>query len=546
MDKYEYNLKLEEINKLVENENYEDAAKIADTVDWRRVRNARTLCMISEIYEANDRLEESKTILMRAYRRSQIGRVVLYRLTEVAIKMKEFDDAVEYYSEFVNAAPNDNSRYVLKYKIYRGRGSSLADQIAILEEYKEKEYTEKWAYELAKLYYKAGENEKCVESCDDLVLWFRQGKYVIKALELKQKLTPLTPVQQAIYDHKDDHLETKADLVEASVELEKIITEKMPTSEEEAITDNIITETQREIAQAVTQHAAEAEAEAEADREKDENWRYNSGPVGIQTGNNPLSHTQVYGEAMNTAEPQIPIPPQVSLEPQIPIQPQVSLESQVPLQPQVPVESQIPVAQQMSVKAEGPVFNVEDLQKELADNMRELVSGMTRTESEEGIIEPMNDNPFFDEESQDEPVNTQSSIVFEDESVDHMSIDDVMTAMAAETAVAESDKEKEEQLSQKPDLPEEQEASLGLTQPEAAVGQEPAPETTGSQGMAPVAAVVQEPTPETTASQGMTPTEAAGQGQVGQEPVPEELAAASPNTGQPINSSSVPTGKTIN
>lgn len=203
LDKYEYSLKLDEIKKLVTSGNYEEAVKVADTVEWKRVRNTRTLCMVSEIYEANDRLEDSKEILLRAYRRSQTTRTILFRLTEVAIKMKEFDEAVEYYSEFVNAAPNDTSRYILKYEIYKGRGSSLEDQISILEEYKEAEYTEQWGYELAKLYYQAGEKQKCIESCDDLVLWFRQGKYVIKALELKRSLTDLTPVQQAIYDHRD-------------------------------------------------------------------------------------------------------------------------------------------------------------------------------------------------------------------------------------------------------------------------------------------------------------------------------------------------------
>ena len=264
MDKYEYSLKLEEINRLVENDNYEDAARIADTVDWKRVRNVRTLCMVSEIYEANGRLEDSKAVLMRAYRRSQMGRMILYRLTEVAIKMKEFDEAIEYYSEFVDIAPNDNSRYVLKYKIYRGRGSKIQDQIAILEDYKEKEYTEKWAYELANLYYKAGEYEKCVEECDDLVLWFRQGKYVIRALELKRKLAPLSAEQQMIYDHRNEHVPNKAELVEAVVPgLEKVITESMPTSEEEAITDNIITEAQRELAQAVAQHTAEVQEEVQ-------------------------------------------------------------------------------------------------------------------------------------------------------------------------------------------------------------------------------------------------------------------------------------------
>ncbi len=355
MDKYEYSLKLEEINRLVENDNYEDAARIADTVDWKRVRNVRTLCMVSEIYEANGRLEDSKAVLMRAYRRSQMGRMILYRLTEVAIKMKEFDEAIEYYSEFVDIAPNDNSRYVLKYKIYRGRGSKIQDQIAILEDYKEKEYTEKWAYELANLYYKAGEYEKCVEECDDLVLWFRQGKYVIRALELKRKLAPLSAEQQMIYDHRNEHVPNKAELVEAVVPgLEKVITESMPTSEEEAITDNIITEAQRELAQAVAQHTAEVQEEVQ--------------------------------------------------------------ETAVPAGSRMDTEGK----EEPETVSQEPVFDVEDLQRELANSMREIVSGMTRKESEEGVIEPMNDKPFHEEKASVEPEKPQ------------VNIDDVLTAMAVE------------------------------------------------------------------------------------------------------------------
>lgn len=406
MDKYEYNLKLEEINKLVENGNYEDAAVIADTIDWKRVRNARTLCMVSEIYEANDRMEDSKAVLMRAYRRSQIGRMILYRLTEVAIKMGEFDEAIEYYSEFVDNAPNDNSRYVLKYKIYKGRGSSLQDQISILEDYKEREYTEKWAYELANLYYKAGEDQKCIEECDDLILWFRQGDYVVKALELKSRLTTLSPEQQAIYEHRHEYVPNKAEMVEAAVpELEKIITETMPTSEEEAITDNIITETQRELAQAVTQHAAEAQAEKEV---QDESWRYHTGPEGGVS----LSNTKEIGEEAAAVQP------------------------------------------------EAPAFNVEDLQRELANSMREIVSGMTRKESDEGIIEPMNDKPFHEESVQEEPEKQPEDAVEEEKP--QMNIDDVLTAMAAEQTaaataeqVSQEDLQRQEEQPQKPETPEQ-------------------------------------------------------------------------------------------
>lgn len=268
MDKYEYNLKLEEITRLVEQENYEDAVDIADTIDWRRVRNVRTLCMVSEIYEANGRLEDSRDILLRAYRKSQAVRSILFRLTEISIKLREFDDAADYYSEFVSAAPHDNSRYLLKYMIYKGRGASLEDQIEILEEYNQKEYTEKYAYEIAKLYYRAGNMEKCVDACDDLVLWFRQGKYVIRALELKQKITELTPVQQAIYDNRNEATMPKAEMVEAvAPDLEKVLMENVPDTTKEVITDDVISVTAKEIAQSVAEHTAAGTREEEADAE---------------------------------------------------------------------------------------------------------------------------------------------------------------------------------------------------------------------------------------------------------------------------------------
>ena len=258
MDKYEYNLKLEEITKLADQGYYEDAADIIDTIDWRRVRNVRTLCMISEIYEEVGRLQDSKALLLRAYRKSQAVRNILFHLTEISVKLREFDDAAEFYSEFVEAAPHDNSRYLLKYMIYRGRGAAIEDQIEILEEYNQKEYTEKYAYELAKLYYRAGQKEKCVDACDDLVVWFRQGKYVIRALELKQRIKALTPVQQAIYDNRNEATMPKAEMVEnVAPDLEKAILENMPESSKEVITDDVISVTEKEIAQSVAEHTAE-------------------------------------------------------------------------------------------------------------------------------------------------------------------------------------------------------------------------------------------------------------------------------------------------
>lgn len=200
MDKNEYRAKLEEIGQLVDRQDYKGALKIVDTIDWRRVRSARTLCMVGEIYEANKRYEDSRKLLLLAHQRAPIGRTVIYRLVELSIKMGEFDEALNYYKKFVEISPNDNSRYILKYKIYRARRSPIEEQIAILQDYKSKEYTERWAYELARLYAKAGMKDDCIEECDDLILWFSEGKYVTKAMELKMRFTPLTAAQQESYN----------------------------------------------------------------------------------------------------------------------------------------------------------------------------------------------------------------------------------------------------------------------------------------------------------------------------------------------------------
>ena len=200
MDKNEYRARLEEISQLVDRQDYKGALKIVDTIDWRRVRSARTLCMVGEIYEANKRYEDSRKLLLLAHQRAPIGKTVLYRLVELSIKMGEFGEALNYYKKFVEISPNDNSRYILKYKIYRARRSPIEDQIAVLQEYKSREYTERWAYELARLYAKAGMKESCVEECDDLILWFSEGKYVTKAMELKMRFMPLTAKQQESYN----------------------------------------------------------------------------------------------------------------------------------------------------------------------------------------------------------------------------------------------------------------------------------------------------------------------------------------------------------
>ena len=240
MDKNEYRAKLEEINNLVDNQDYQGALKIVDTIDWRRVRSARTLCMIGEIYEANKRYEDSRKLLLLAHQRAPIGKTVLYRLVELSIKMGNYNEAADYYKSFVEISPNDNSRYILKYKLYRARRSPIEEQIQILQEYKEKEYTERWSYELARLYAKAGMKEECIETCDDLILWFSEGKYVTKAMELKMKFTSLTPQQQEKYENgsskKITETAAKASAaVAAASEAAANVVEKITPEEQEEI-----------------------------------------------------------------------------------------------------------------------------------------------------------------------------------------------------------------------------------------------------------------------------------------------------------------------
>ena len=199
MDKYEYKLKLVQMKSLTAEHNYEKAAEIADTINWNKIKNVNALVKVGEIYENTGRLEDSREVLLMAYDRSPIGRMIIFRLAKVAIKMKNFDEAKDYYQEFVEIAPHDNLKYVLKYEICKAQGANIETLIGILEELKEQEYTEEWAFELACLYHKAGMADKCVEACDELVLWFGEGPYVERALELKMIYQPLNKQQEEKY-----------------------------------------------------------------------------------------------------------------------------------------------------------------------------------------------------------------------------------------------------------------------------------------------------------------------------------------------------------
>lgn len=204
MDKSEYKLRAEEIKDLISRGEYAQAAEIADTIDWRRVKSVMMLCTISDLYKINRRYEDARDMLLLAYERRPGGRTICYSLCELSIKMEEYVQAIEYYKEFVQVAPKDSGRYILQYKLYEAQDVSLEERISVLEELKKRDYREKWAYELAYLYHRVGLAARCVEECDELILWLGEGKYVIKAMELKMLHQPLTPEQQEKYDHRFD------------------------------------------------------------------------------------------------------------------------------------------------------------------------------------------------------------------------------------------------------------------------------------------------------------------------------------------------------
>ncbi len=202
MDKYEYKLRLEEIKSLNKKGRFQESAQVADTIDWKKVRNTSTLGIISDVYKINRRFDDAKEILLLANEKSPQNRRIIYALCDLTVKMGQVVEAVEYYKEFVQLAPNDNSKYILLYKIYEAQDISLEERIAVLKEYKKREYSEKWAYELAFLYHRVGLATECVEECDQLILWFGEGKYVLKAMELKRLYVALSPAQQQLYDRQ--------------------------------------------------------------------------------------------------------------------------------------------------------------------------------------------------------------------------------------------------------------------------------------------------------------------------------------------------------
>lgn len=289
LDKYEYRVRTEQMLEYMEQKSYKKAMEIADSIDWRKAKNAAMLCTASEIYEYNGEYEKSREILFIAYDRAPGSRKIVYRLGTLALKLNDVREATDCYEEFIAMAPKDPNQYILRYKILKSQNAPLSQQIEALEEFKKAEYVEKWAYELAKLYHEAGMVAECLEECDDLILWFSEGKYVYQAMELKMKYKPLTPLQQEKYNHRNDEkkpvkkvepvaekkeekvenveeptVEMKVDEVNAAISLENTTkVEAVSAEEAEKIEETPVAEEESVEEEAETIEEAPAEEEAE-------------------------------------------------------------------------------------------------------------------------------------------------------------------------------------------------------------------------------------------------------------------------------------------
>ena len=258
MDKYEYRVKTEQMLDHLEKKEYQQAKEIADGIDWRRVKNASMLNTVSEIYEYNGEFKKGRDILFLAFDRAPGSRKIVYRLGTLALKIKDIREATDCYEEFVKLAPKDPNQYILKYKILRTQGASLTDQITALEEFKKAEYIEKWAYELAKLYDEAGMTAECLEECDDLILWFSEGKYVYLAMELKMKYKPLTPLQQEKYDSRPGAVKKKP---EPEKQPESTLEEVDDENEYNEGTEEIVDVQEEPVREPVTERVDESEVQ---------------------------------------------------------------------------------------------------------------------------------------------------------------------------------------------------------------------------------------------------------------------------------------------
>lgn len=389
MDKNEYRIKVGRINKLIEIKDYSTALEIAETIDWTRIKNVRMLCLASEIYRKNARYEESREILLQAYEYSPTSRRIIYRLSELCVKLGKINEAIDYYQEFVQVAPNDTNKYILKYKIYRARGSAIEDQIAILEDYKRHEYEEQWAFELAKLYAEEGNSQKAVEECDELILWFSEGEYVLRAMELKQQYKPLTPLQKSKYEAavkaaaQEEVIRAEAvrQMKEASEEQQE---SGSPLSEQPAVKQEVFSETEIS-AKAVRDAMPQVEPLAEVSQEPPRAEEYsadeaeireNVEDVGSGQEDNYVFRLLKAGKKVTELQPLPPLEntgtqafaPADPIEKPQQIAP--TMDDVIPVEPesvQEPFELEPPLTRSV------PEVDPEELEAELADNLREIM-----------------------------------------------------------------------------------------------------------------------------------------------------------------------------
>ena len=357
LDKFEYKVRAEEIKELVAQGEYAQAAEIADTIDWRRVKSVMMLCTVSDLYKINRRYEDAKDLLLLAYDRHPGGRTILYSLCELCIKLDEIMEAVEYYKEFIRTAPRDSGRFILQYKLYQAQDVSLEERIGVLEELKKHDYREKWAFELALLYHYIGESARCVEECDELILWFGEGRYVYKAMELKMQYQPLNAQQQAKYDTRFEPRSEEAPVEAAPEVISEVVTEAVA----EAMAEADITEIETQNEEILSEETITAEAVQE---------EY---PAEVITAEEP----EVQEEAEETAAEE-------------PIEENAE-ENVEEVTEEVTEENAGQAAEQEDIQVKTmdvSQFNTINLQLELAEGLKEILGDLSEEESanSDGIV----------------------------------------------------------------------------------------------------------------------------------------------------------------
>ena len=424
MDKVEYRIRADEIKALIGEGRYAEAVKIADTIDWKRVKSVQMLCTISDLYKINRRYTESRDVLLMAYDRHPTGRLIVYSLCELAIKMGEFVQAVEYYKEFVRIAPRDTGRYILQYKLYEAQEVSLEERIAVLEEFKKHDYRERWAYELAYLYHRVGLTTECVEECDEIFLWFGEGRYVMKALELKALHEPLSPEQQDRYvRYKQAH----GGIVDATIVSEKdevgkdetrTVEIKQPTKEIPPVTDEVI----------------EAYNRGEIPPEEDLGETREFVPGNVQEAAAVMEEQQPSEYAQQDQQNAYPEQPMEE-----PVQDEVPAEEPARRDPYEIVYPHISEIKEPSFDVSS--FNTTNLQAALAEGLKEVIGSdepdtkvfePVQEQAVPGQVQPITEE-IFEEETDESETEASEEVPAESASMDIQITDSSMQEIFADT-----------------------------------------------------------------------------------------------------------------